>query len=47
MRVPQGSVLGPLMLILHINDIYDVSKVFDCILFADETNLFSSANDNK
>ena len=43
--VPQGSVLGPLLFILCINDICNVSKVFDCILFADDTNLFSSDND--
>ena len=43
--VPQGSVLGPLLFILYINDICKVSKVFDCILFADDTNLFCSDND--
>ena len=43
--VPQGSVLGPLLFILYINDICNISKVFDCILFADDTNLFCSDND--
>ena len=43
--VPQGSVLGPLLFILYINDICNVSKVFDCILFADDTNLLCSDND--
>ena len=42
--VPRGSVLGPLLFILYINDICNVSKVFDCILFADDTNLFCSDN---
>ena len=42
--VPQGSVLGPLLFILYINDIYDVSKVLHCIRFVDDTNLFCSAH---
>ena len=43
--VPQGYVLGPLLFTLYINDICHVSKVFDCILFADDTNFFCSDND--
>ena len=40
----QGSNLDPLLFILYINDIDNVSKGFDCILFADDTNLLCSAN---
>ena len=47
--VPQGSILGPLLFILYINDLHKVSSSFDFILYADDSTLKSTLcvfNDN-
>ncbi|CAB3981250.1 Hypothetical predicted protein [Paramuricea clavata] len=45
--IPQGSILGPLLFLVYINDLPNCLKSADCDMFADDTQLGTANKDVK
>ena len=44
--VCQGTILGPILFLLYVNDMFDVTDTVNCIMYADDTTLYCNGVDS-